>query len=56
MATPAHIELEQLIKEHIEANSKLNPFDLAFCEGVREIYEQLFDPPQCEPLQSPEQA
>ena len=47
--------LPQIIKEYVEANSKLNPFDHTFCESVREIFEQLFDPPQDAYQQSPEQ-
>lgn len=37
--------LKAEIAAEVEKQAKFNPFDYAFCAGVREIYEQLFGLP-----------
>jgi len=50
--------LKKIIKETVEEScltGQINPFDSAFCFGVREVFEQIYGPYRSVHQQSPEQ-
>lgn len=47
--------MAEAIQEEVAEKAKINPFELAYAVGVKEVLCQLYGPPQCVGREFPEQ-